>query len=259
MTTADGAALLVIDALHLSFGGVAALDGVSFAVRAGTVTGLIGPNGAGKTTLFNTVTGVLRPRAGWVRFDGHAITGLPPERITTAGLVRSFQIARGLPTLTVIENLMLYGAQQPGETLWQALLGMPAMRRREAMLREEAWQMLGRLELQHVADNLAQELSGGQKKLLELGRVLMCRPRMILLDEPAAGVNPALARLLGAHIRACRDGGISFLVVEHNMALIGDICDEVVVMAEGRCLMQGPFEAVRNDQRVQTAYMGRTA
>jgi branched-chain amino acid transport system ATP-binding protein/neutral amino acid transport system ATP-binding protein len=173
--------------------------------------------------------------------------------------VRSFQIARGLPTLTVIENLMLYGEHQPGETLWKALARVPSLRRREEQLREQAWQMLGRLELQHVADNLASDLSGGQKKLIELGRVLMRRPRMILLDEPAAGVNPSLARHLGQHILACRDEGISFLVVEHNMALIGDICDDVVVMAEGRCLMQGSFDAVRNDHRVQTAYMGRAA
>jgi ABC-type branched-subunit amino acid transport system ATPase component len=259
VTAAEAGALLEIDALRLSFGGVAALDGVSFSVRQGAVTGLIGPNGAGKTTLFNTVSGMYRPSSGRVRFDGHDITGLPPERVTNAGLVRSFQIARGLPTLTVIENLMLYGERQPGETLWKAIVHTSDMRRREALLREQAWQMLGRLELQHVADNLASDLSGGQKKLIELGRVLMRRPRMILLDEPAAGVNPSLARLLGAHIRACRDDGITFLVVEHNMALIGDICDEVVVMAEGRCLMQGDFESVRNDHRVQTAYMGRAA
>jgi ABC-type branched-subunit amino acid transport system ATPase component len=250
--------LLVIDDLHLAFGGVIALDGVSFTVRAGTITGLIGPNGAGKTTLFNTVSGVYRPRAGRVLFGSHDITGQPPERITTAGLVRSFQIARGLPTLTVIENLMLYGEDQPGETLWKALARPPSVRRREDALREAAWQMLGRLELQHVADQLASDLSGGQKKLIELGRVLMRRPRMVLLDEPAAGVNPSLARRLGQHILACRDEGISFLVVEHNMGLIGDICDDVVVMAEGRCLLQGPFETVRNDHRVQTAYMGGT-
>ena len=249
-------ALLEVVDLRLAFGGVAALDGVSFSVREGAVTGLIGPNGAGKTTLFNTVSGVYRPRSGRVVFDGHDITGRPPERVTNAGLVRSFQIARGLPTLTVIENLMLYGEDQPGEALWQALAHTQALRRREDALREAAWQMLGRLELQHVADELANDLSGGQKKLIELGRVLMRRPRMVLLDEPAAGVNPSLARHLGQHILACRDEGISFLVVEHNMGLIGDICDDVVVMAEGKCLTQGVFEDVRNDHRVQTAYMG---
>ena len=252
-------ALLEIKELRLAFGGVTALDGVTFLVRAGTITGLIGPNGAGKTTLFNTVSGMLRPLAGRVQFAGQDITGLPPERVTRAGLVRSFQIARGLPTLTVIENLMLYGKRQPGEALWKALARSPDVARHEAELREQAWEMLGRLELQHVADNLASDLSGGQKKLIELGRVLMRRPRMVLLDEPAAGVNPALARLLGHHIRTCRDEGITFLVVEHNMALIGDICDEVVVMADGRCLMAGSFDEVRNDHRVQTAYMGRAA
>ena len=251
--------LLEVRDLRLGFGGVTALDGASFAVRGGAVTGLIGPNGAGKTTLFNTISGVYRPRSGQVLFDGHDITGWPPERITGAGLVRSFQIARGLPTLTVIENLMLYGEDQPGEALWQALLKTRALRQREDALREAAWTMLGRLDLQHVADQLACDISGGQKKLIELGRVMMRRPRIVLLDEPAAGVNPSLAQRLARHILTWRDEGISFLVVEHDMGLIGAICDDVVVMAEGRRLMQGTFDEVRNDHRVQTAYMGGEA
>jgi ABC-type branched-subunit amino acid transport system ATPase component len=251
--------LLVIDDLRLAFGGVAALDGVSLSIKPGIVTGLIGPNGAGKTTLFNTISGLYRPDSGRVVFDGHDITGRAPHRITRAGLVRSFQTARGLPTLTVMENLILYGEAQPGEILWQALARSAAARRREEVLREAAWTMLARLELRHVANQLASDLSGGQKKLIELGRVLMRKPRMVLLDEPAAGVNPGLAKRLAGHILAIRDEGVSFLVVEHNMGLIDEICDEVVVMAEGKRLTQGTFDEIRHDHRVQTAYMGRDA
>lgn len=249
--------LLEVSDLCLGFGGVAALDGAALDVQPGTITGLIGPNGAGKTTLFNVVSGVLRARSGRIVFDGHSIAGRRPDEVARAGLTRTFQMARGLPTLTVLENLMLYGEQQPGEGLWNAIVRPARVRRREEALRDQAWEMLQRLEMERVADERAGELSGGQKKLLELGRALMRRPRMVLLDEPAAGVNPGLAQRLVGHVLAWRDDGVTFLVIEHSMSLIAQLCDRVVVMAEGKRLTEGSFEEVTHDERVQAAYMGQ--
>lgn len=249
-------ALLEIEGLRRRFSGVVALDGATFSIEAGSITGLIGPNGAGKTTLFNCISGFFRPDGGRVTFAGKDITGLSADAISRAGMVRTFQIARDLPSLTVFESLMLYGEDQPGERLVEAILRPKSVARREAELRQLAGQVLERLELTHVANQLAGDLSGGQKKLIELGRTLMRRPRMILLDEPAAGVNPGLAKRLAGHILACRDEGVTFLVVEHNMGLIAELCDKVVVMAEGRRLTEGTFTEVSADHNVQSAYMG---
>ncbi len=248
--------LLQVEGLRLAFGGLQALDGVSFAVPAGKVSSLIGPNGAGKTTLFNAVSGLLRLDAGVVRFDGHAVQGLPPERITALGLVRTFQIARGFQMLTVFEHLMLYGQRQPGEQFWQALLGSRAARARETELAAHAWEIALQLKLDHVIDNRVTALSGGQKKLLEIGRALMARPKMILFDEPAAGVNPTLAESIGDHLQAIARDGVTVLIIEHDMALIGRISDHVIVMALGRTLAEGSFDAVRNNRDVQDAYFG---
>ncbi|MFI4987250.1 MAG: ABC transporter ATP-binding protein [Alphaproteobacteria bacterium] len=256
MATGIAMALLEIRDLQRSFDAVVALDGLALEVAAGTVTGLIGPNGAGKTTLFNVVSGLVPPSAGSIRFAGADITGWRPDRIARTGLVRTFQIARGLLRLTVLENLMLYGDGQPGEVLWQALVRPAAVARHEAALAERAWAMVERLELERVADQPALELSGGQKKLLELGRALMAHPKLVLLDEPAAGVNPSLAKRLAEHILACRAEGISFLVIEHNMGIVAELCDPVIVMAAGQRLAEGRFEAIRSDPRVQAAYMG---
>ncbi len=252
--TADG--FLEVRQMRLRFGGVAALDGADLSVRAGTVTGLIGPNGAGKTTLFNCISGMLRPHSGEVRFAGRSIAGNRPDEVAATGLARTFQIARGLPTLSVLDNLMLYGTAQPGESLWRAVLRPAAVARRERELRDDAWAMLKRLEMERVANQPAGSLSGGQKKLVELGRALMRRPTMVLLDEPAAGVNPGLAKRLVQHVLAWRDEGVTFLLIEHSMSLIAELCDHVVVMAEGRRLTEGSFDAVRADERVQAAYMG---
>lgn len=248
--------LLKVDGLRLAFGGLQALDGVGFAVPAGKVSSLIGPNGAGKTTLFNAVSGLLRLDGGTVSFDGQPIHGLPPEKITASGLVRTFQIARGFPMLTVFEHLMLYGQQQPGENFWQALLGSRLARQRENALAASAWQIARQLKLDHVIDNRVTALSGGQKKLLEIGRALMARPRMILFDEPAAGVNPTLAESIGDHLQAIARSGVTVLIIEHDMALIGRISEHVIVMAQGRTLAQGSFDAVRADPAVQDAYFG---
>jgi ABC-type branched-subunit amino acid transport system ATPase component len=233
---------------------VRALNGVSFSVRAGTITALIGPNGAGKTTVFNAISGVIPPGGGAIRFAGQDITGWRPDAITRAGLTRTFQIARGIPRLSVIENLLLYEPDQPGERLIPALLGAGGRQARAAEAR--AWEIATRLRLAPVANNAAGALSGGQKKLLEIGRALMARPRLILLDEPIAGVNPTLAGEIADHLLALREDGFSFLVIEHHMDIVARLCDPVIVMAEGRWLTEGRFSDIAADPRVQEAYMG---
>ena len=250
-------ALLEISDLTRSYYGVHALRGVDLTVQAGRITGLIGPNGAGKTTLFNCISGMVPPDAGSIRFDGTPITGWRPDRVTAAGLVRSFQIARGFPRLTVLENLLLYGPHQPGERILPALLHTPAARRREAALRDRARIIAQRLNLTHVLHHPAAALSGGQKKLLEIGRALMAEPKLLLLDEPVAGVNPALIREIGTHLRALCDDGIAILLIEHHLDTIAELCDPVIVMAEGRHLREGSFATIANDPAVQEAYMGR--
>jgi ABC-type branched-subunit amino acid transport system ATPase component len=249
--------LLQVTGLRRSFYGIRALDGVDLAIEAGTITGLIGPNGAGKTTLFNCISGLIPPEAGRVVFDGEDITGWAPERVTRRGLVRTFQIARGFPRLSVLENLLLYGGRQPGERLWRAVARPQSVRSREAELVERAAGLARRLNLLRVLNDPAAELSGGQKKLLELGRALMTEPRLILLDEPIAGVNPSLALELGEHLTALRREGLTFLIIEHHMDVIARLCEPVIVMAEGRHLAQGSFAALAADEQVQEAYMGR--
>ena len=248
--------LLQVRGVARSFYGVRALDGVDLDVEAGTITGLIGPNGAGKTTLFNCVTGIVPPERGRVRFDGEDITGFTPDRVTRRGLVRTFQIARGFPRLSVRENLMLYGARQPGETLWKAWARPADVARREAELSARAEAVARRLNLGRVLDDRAAALSGGQKKLLELGRALMTDPKLILLDEPIAGVNPTLATEIGAHLAALCADGLTFLIIEHHLDVIARLCDPVIVMAEGQHLAQGTFAEVAADEHVQEAYMG---
>jgi branched-chain amino acid transport system ATP-binding protein/neutral amino acid transport system ATP-binding protein len=249
--------LLEIRALTRSYYGVRALRGVDLSVEADRITGLIGPNGAGKTTLFNCISGLVPPDSGSVRFNGRTITGWRPDRITAVGLVRTFQIARGFPRLSVLENLLLYGTCQPGEHLAGAVLGPPAARHREAELRERAQAIAQRLNLARVLHHRAADLSGGQKKLLEIGRALMAEPKLLLLDEPVAGVNPTLAREIGEHLRLLVADGISVLLIEHHMDTIAALCDPVIVMAEGRHLRQGSFAELAADPMVQEAYMGR--
>jgi branched-chain amino acid transport system ATP-binding protein/neutral amino acid transport system ATP-binding protein len=251
------APILEVRGLRRSFGGVVALDGLDLTVRRGTVTALIGPNGAGKSTAFQCISGVIRPDAGQVLLEGQPITGRRPDRITRAGLVRSFQIARGIPRLTVLENLLLYGPAQPGEGVVRALLSPAAARRREEALRARAQAIAGRLNLSRVLDNQAAALSGGQKKLMEIGRALMAEPKLLLLDEPVAGVNPTLSAEIAQHIAHLREEGMTVLVVEHHMDFVASLCDPVIVMAEGRRLAEGGFRAVADDPRVQEAYMGR--
>jgi len=250
-------ALLEIHDLRHRFGGIAALDGVDLEVAEGRITGLIGPNGAGKTTLFNAVSGIFPPDGGTVRFGGIDVTSWRADRLVGAGIARTFQVPRMLANLTVLENLMLYGKNQPGEAFWAAVVRSRNSSRRELEVRERAVDVARRLEILAVGDERAADLSGGQKKLLELGRALMADPRLILLDEPAAGVNPALVKRLAEHIIELKARGLTFLVIEHNMGLIAELCDHVVVLAQGRRLTEGRFAEVRADLRVQEAYMGR--
>ncbi len=250
-------ALLQVDDVTRSFYGVHALTGANLAIPGHGITGLIGPNGAGKTTLFNCISGVIPPDGGRIVFDGLDITGRRPDEITRAGLVRTFQIARVLPRLSVLDNLMLYGVRQPGENVVAALLKTQAMREREQELLERAAGIAARLNLTKVIHNKASALSGGQKKLLEIGRALMAEPKMILLDEPVAGVNPTLAREIGERLKALARDGLPILLIEHHMDMVARLCDHVIVMAEGRRLAEGTFEAVSNDPDVQEAYLGR--
>ncbi|MEF8842975.1 MAG: ABC transporter ATP-binding protein [Haloarculaceae archaeon] len=249
---------LRVDDLHKRFGGITAVDGASFQVEEGTLTGLIGPNGAGKSTTFNCITGVLKPTAGSVYFQGEEITGFAPHTVANRGLVRTFQIARELEEMTVLENMMLAPRDQRGESLWRSVL--PFVRRsvveQEGEVLDRCWEMLDFFEIDHLAHEYAGTLSGGQRKLLELARALLTDPEMLLLDEPFAGVNPSLEARLLEHIHELREQGYTFLIVEHDMDLIMQNCEHVIVMHQGQVLMEGTPEDVRNDERVIEAYLG---
>lgn len=251
--------LLVAQSITRSFYGVQALSGAGLEVQAGTITGLIGPNGAGKTTMFNCLSGVIPAQAGKIAFDGTDITGWRPEQVSQRGMVRTFQIARGFPKLTVLEALLLHGDDQPGEAVLAALFSPGRSRQRERELVTRAHDVAAQLKLTHVLDNMSSDLSGGQKKLLEIGRALMARPKLILLDEPVAGVNPTLGAEIADRILELRETGLSFLIVEHDMDIIAKLCDPVIVMAAGAQLMTGSFQEVVSDQRVQDAYLGQRA
>jgi branched-chain amino acid transport system ATP-binding protein len=254
------AALLEVRGLGKAFGGIRAVHGVDLEVAAGGVTGLIGPNGAGKSTLFNLIAGALPPDAGSIRLAGEDVTGLPPHLLFAKGLVRTFQIPRPFQRLSLLENLLVVPVGGPTERLSAAWLQRRRIAAREAGLRERAMATLRLLALDRLADEPAGELSGGQKKLLELGRVMMAEPRLVLLDEIGAGVNRTLLADLASHIeRLNREAGVTFLLIEHDMDLIARLCDPVVVMAEGQVLMRGPMEEIRRDPRVIEAYLGARA
>jgi len=246
----------VID-VKKSFGGVEALRGCSLHVKEGTITGLIGPNGAGKTTLFNVISGIFRSEGGEILFQGERIDNLPSRLISQRGMLRTFQIPRGLNRMTVMENLLLYPNPQSGERLWTNLLQHRKVKTEERKIRDRAIEILEFVNLLQFKNAYAMELSGGQKKLLELARVLMAAPRMILLDEPGAGVNPTLMNDLVKRILQLQEQGITFLLIEHDMDLVLKLCHPVIVMTEGRKLTEGGFSEIRSDERVLEAYLGR--
>ena len=253
-------AILQARALVKRFGGLVAVDGCSFDILRGSITGLIGPNGAGKTTTFNMVAGALAPTSGQVVFEGADVTGLPAHRLFHRGLVRTFQIPHEYGRMTARENLMVAAPGQSGERLVPAWLSPRRVAREEAHLRARADAALAFLNLAAVADEPAGNLSGGQKKLLEIGRTMMADARLVLLDEPGAGVNPTLLKQIAGAIRRLNvERGYTFCIIEHNMDLIAELCDPVIVMAEGRVLTQGKIAAIRADRAVVEAYLGGAA
>jgi len=257
-TTSANDVALSVQNLKKTFGGVTAVNGASFEVESGTLTGLIGPNGAGKSTTFHLITGVHTPDSGSVYFEGEDITKLEPYETSNRGLVRTFQIAREFENMTVLENLLVAPRDQQGEAAWRSVL--PRTRSQvqedERELFERAWEMLEFFEIDHLALENAGSLSGGQRKLLELARALMLEPSMLLLDEPFAGVNPSLEDQLLDRIHELRERGHTFLLVEHDMDLIMENCESVIVMHQGDTLVHGNPEAVRSDERVIEAYLG---
>ncbi len=240
-----------------SFDGVRALDHCSLQVSQGTITGLIGPNGAGKTTLFNLVTGFLKPTSGRIFFQGERIDGLSPHSIFGKGIVRTFQVPRELKLMTVLENLMLVPGNQLGENLWAPWLVPFLVRKQERQILDKALDVLDFVDLWHLRNESAGNLSSGQKKLLELARTLMCGPQLVLLDEPGAGVNPTLMKRLVSSIEElCHEAGITFFIIEHDMDLVTRLCNPVIVLGEGEKIAEGTPEEIKADERVLEAYLG---
>ncbi len=249
--------MLEIRNLYKRFGGIHAVEDVSLTIAQGSITGLIGPNGAGKTTLFNVIAGHYAPDSGSVRFEGKDITGKKPHELFERGILRTFQIAHEFSSLSVRENLMVVPGQQSGESLVDTWVRPTRVRAEEIENRDRAEEVIAFLQLGAVADELAGNLSGGQKKLLELGRTMMAEPRLVFLDEVGAGVNRTLLRTIGDSIlKLNQERGYTFCMIEHDMDFIGRLCDPVIVMAEGGVLATGTPDAVMNNDAVIEAYLG---
>ena len=250
--------MIRVENLHKHFGGIRAVDGVSLEIEQGSITGLIGPNGAGKTTLFNVIAGVFAPSEGRVFLQGRDITGLKPHQLFHKGVLRTFQIAHEFTSLSVAENLTTVPAGQAGEELVNAWFRRGRVRAQEEAIRARAAEVIHFLGLDEVAGERAGALSGGQKKLLELGRTMMAEPSIVFLDEVGAGVNRTLLRSIGdAILRLNRERGYTFCMIEHDIDFISRLCQPVIVMAEGKVLTQGAPEEVKADQRVIDSYLGR--
>ena len=249
--------MIEVENLHKHFGGFHAVDGASLKIETGSITGLIGPNGAGKTTLFNVIAGRLPATSGRVLMDGEDITGLPPHALFHKGLLRTFQIAHEFGSMTVRENLMMVPENQSGETLWNTWFKRGRIAAEERRIRDKADEVLEFLTISHQADQKAANISGGQKKLLELGRTMMVDAKIVFLDEVGAGVNRTLLNTIGdAIVRLNKERGYTFCVIEHDMDFIARLCNPVICMAEGRVLAQGTVDEVKNDERVIEAYLG---
>ena len=249
--------MIEVHDLHKHFGGFHAVDGASLRIETGSITGLIGPNGAGKTTLFNAIAGVLPPTSGRVTMDGEDITGLPPHTLFSKGLLRTFQIAHEFTSMTVRENLMMVPGGQSGERLWNTWFGRKRIAEEERALAAKADEVLEFLTIDHLTHERAGNLSGGQKKLLELGRTMMVDAKIVFLDEVGAGVNRTLLNTIGdAIIRLNKERNYTFCVIEHDMDFIGRLCDPVICMAEGRVLAEGTLDEIKANEQVIEAYLG---
>lgn len=249
--------MIVVENLVKTFGGFRAVDGASLQIGEGTITGLIGPNGAGKTTLFNVIAGVHEPTSGRVTMGGEDITGLPPHELFHKGLLRTFQIAHEFSSMTVRENLMMVPGAQSGETLWNAWFHRKGIAEEERALGAKADEVLEFLTIDHLTHEKAGNLSGGQKKLLELGRTMMVDAKIVFLDEVGAGVNRTLLNTIGdAIIRLNKERGYTFVVIEHDMDFIERLCDPVICMAEGKVLAEGTLAEIKANEQVIEAYLG---
>ena len=249
--------MIVVQDVVKHFGGLAAVDGVSMEIEQGTITGLIGPNGAGKSTLFNLIAGNLTPESGSIYLDGEDVTGIKPHMLFSKGLLRTFQIAHEFQSLSVLDNLMMVPSLQVGESLLGAWFKREKVVRQEAEMRGKAEEVISFLNMGHLANELAGNLSGGQKKLLELGRTMMASPKVVILDEVGAGVNRTLLKEIGDAILSMnRERGFTFCMIEHDMDFISRLCDPVVVMAEGKILAQGSADEIKSNEDVIEAYLG---
>ncbi|SDI06618.1 amino acid/amide ABC transporter ATP-binding protein 1, HAAT family [Lutimaribacter saemankumensis] len=249
--------MIVVEDVHKHFGGFHAVDGASLEIAEGSITGLIGPNGAGKTTLFNVIAGVLPPTSGRITMQGEDITGLPPHELFHKGLLRTFQIAHEFHSMSCRENLMMVPGNQSGERLWDTWFGRKRIADEERALRAKADEVLEFLTISHLADHKAGQVSGGQKKLLELGRTMMVDAKIVFLDEVGAGVNRTLLNTIGdAIIQLNKERGYTFVVIEHDMDFIEKLCDPVICMAEGKVLAEGTLAEIKANEHVIEAYLG---
>ena len=250
--------MIRVEGVSKHFGGICAVDNIDLEISRGSITGLIGPNGAGKTTLFNLISGLYSPSSGSIHLDGDDVTGLTPHELFEKGLLRTFQLSHEFSTLTVLENLMVVPPQS-GENIWTACFRRGLMATEERQIQEKAMDVLEFLHLSDLRNELAGNLSGGQKKLLELGRTMMVEAKIVLLDEVGAGVNRTLLSHIGDSIERLRhERGYTFCMIEHDMDFIGRLCDPVIVMSQGAKLTEGKMSSVSSDERVMEAYLGRS-
>jgi ABC-type branched-subunit amino acid transport system ATPase component len=255
--TASGLPLLAVEHVTHSFGGLIAVNDCSWSMAKGTITALIGPNGAGKTTLANLIAGALPLQRGRIFFEGRDISGSAPHTVAQRGIIRTFQISRDFEKLTLLENLLVAAPDQPGESIFKAFFETGRWRRAEKRNLTRAAELLDQFDLYHLRNDYASDISGGQKRLLELARAVMAEPRLMLLDEPMAGINPALIERVCLHLKEIQKSGVTLLMIEHNLSVVESICESVTVMVEGKVLTTGTMAELRQHPGVVDAYLGR--